>query len=239
MLTPVAEAANQFTKDYKCFAAAVDSTRHELPVKNFYINGDGRQFLDKAEACLKETEMLLQECTQGDHVDNSTSLECLIEIKTISKDISEQLSGIPSQNSSASGGRRRRRKKERCQSESKTQEKEVEEKEEGLGKERKETIPVVSCQTMCPAQELWDRESQNRLHRFEMVPGTEKFRKPRGDPLRAVKEYSRPAAGKDVTKPSDLRPPDVLLKTVCYLIDEIAGSPSLHPWTEASSVPPF
>ncbi|MEQ2276522.1 hypothetical protein XENORESO_004303 [Xenotaenia resolanae] len=142
---------------------------------------------------------------------------------------------IPSQNSSASGGRRRRRKKERCQSESKTQEKEVEEKEEGLGKERKETIPIVSCQTMCPAQELWDRESQKRLHRFEMVPGTEKFRKPRGDPLRAVKEYSRPAAGKDVTKPSDLRPPDVLLKTVCYLIDEIAGSPCLHPWTEVYS----
>ncbi|MED6238434.1 hypothetical protein ATANTOWER_021042 [Ataeniobius toweri] len=97
MLTPVAEAANQFTKDYKCFAAAVDSTRHELPVKNFYINGDGRQFLDKAEACLKETEMLLQECTQGDHVDNSTSLECLREIKTISKDISEQLSGTCSE----------------------------------------------------------------------------------------------------------------------------------------------
>lgn len=44
-LTPVAEAAKQFTKDYKCFATAVDTTRHELPVKNFYIDGDRREFL--------------------------------------------------------------------------------------------------------------------------------------------------------------------------------------------------
>lgn len=111
---------------------------------------------------------------------------------------------------------------------------EEEEEEEQL----KETVPRGTCQTMCPAQELRDREAQNRLHPFEILPGTERNRKPRGDPLRAVKEYSRPAAGKDVTKPSDLRPPDVLLKTVCYLIDDIAASPSLHPWTEASSFNP-
>ncbi|XP_071343799.1 SAC3 domain-containing protein 1 isoform X2 [Trachinotus anak] len=88
---------------------------------------------------------------------------------------------------------------------------------------------------MCPAHELRVRESQNRLHRFEMLVGTERDRRPRGDPLRSVKEYSRPAAGKDSTNPSDLRPPAVLLKTVCYLIDDIAASPSLHPWTEVYS----
>ncbi|XP_041791982.1 HAUS augmin-like complex subunit 8 [Chelmon rostratus] len=92
-LTPVAEAAKQFTKDYKCFATAVDTTRHELPVKNFYIDGDRREFLDKAEVCLKESEKLLEECTDGDHKDNSTSLECLRDIKATSKDISKQLSG--------------------------------------------------------------------------------------------------------------------------------------------------
>ncbi|XP_008300773.1 HAUS augmin-like complex subunit 8 isoform X2 [Stegastes partitus] len=93
-LTPVAEAAKQFTSDYKSFATSVDTTRHELPVKNFYINGDGREFLDKAESCLKDSETLLAECTEGDHKDNSTSLECLKEMKTASKDISEQLSGV-------------------------------------------------------------------------------------------------------------------------------------------------
>uniref|UniRef100_A0AAZ3QYY2 Uncharacterized protein n=1 Tax=Oncorhynchus tshawytscha TaxID=74940 RepID=A0AAZ3QYY2_ONCTS len=44
-LTPVADAAKQFTQEYKSFAAAVDTTRHELPVKNFYIDGDRMTFL--------------------------------------------------------------------------------------------------------------------------------------------------------------------------------------------------
>lgn len=97
------------------------------------------------------------------------------------------------------------------------------------------TVPRGACQTMCPAWERHKREFQNRLHRFEMVVGTQKDRRPRADPLRAVKEYSRPAAGKDFANSADLRPPAVLLKTVCYLIDEVAASPHLHPWTEASS----
>ncbi|XP_029905243.1 HAUS augmin-like complex subunit 8 [Myripristis murdjan] len=92
-LTPVAEAAKQFTKEYKSFASAIDTTRHELPVKNFHIEGDQRQFLDKAEACLKETERLLEECTQGDQQHNSTCVECLRDMKMTSKDISQQLSG--------------------------------------------------------------------------------------------------------------------------------------------------
>ncbi|XP_019752892.1 SAC3 domain-containing protein 1 isoform X1 [Hippocampus comes] len=97
------------------------------------------------------------------------------------------------------------------------------------------TVPRGVCQTMCPARELHKRESQNRLHRFEMAVGTEKDRRPRADPLRAVKEYSRPAAGKDFANSADLRPPAVLLKTVCYLIDEVAASPHLHPFTEVYS----
>lgn len=101
-------------------------------------------------------------------------------------------------------------------------------------RQQKETVPEGACQTMCPARELRDRERQNRLHRFEMLAGTERDRLPRGDPSRAVKEYSRPAAGKDSTNSSDLRPPEVLLNTVCYLIDSIAASPDLHPWSEAS-----
>ncbi|XP_058494756.1 HAUS augmin-like complex subunit 8 [Solea solea] len=92
-LSPVAEAAKQFTKEYKSFATAVDTTRHELPVKNFYIDGDRREFLDKAEACLKESEKLLTECTEGDHKDNSISLECMRNMKMTSKEISHQLSG--------------------------------------------------------------------------------------------------------------------------------------------------
>ncbi|XP_056267208.1 HAUS augmin-like complex subunit 8 [Pseudoliparis swirei] len=92
-LTPVVETAKQFTNDYKTFATAVDATRHELPVKNFYIDGDRREFLDKAQACLKVSETLLMECTEGDHEGNTISLECLRDIKTTSKTIRQQLSG--------------------------------------------------------------------------------------------------------------------------------------------------
>ncbi|TMS20151.1 SAC3 domain-containing protein 1 [Larimichthys crocea] len=135
-----------------------------------------------------------------------------------------------------SGGEWRQRNQEQWRGHGKEQVREVEVKEdERCQLQEKETVPRGTCQTMCPARELRDREVQNRLHRFEMLAGTERDKRPRGDPLRAVKEYSRPAAGKDSTNPSDLRTPAVLLKTVCYLIDDIAASSHLHPWTEVYS----
>ncbi|CAB1331427.1 unnamed protein product, partial [Coregonus sp. 'balchen'] len=57
---------------------------------------------------------------------------------------------------------------------------------------------------------------------------TERDSRPTADPSRVA----RPAAGKDSTRPSDLRPPAVLLKTVCFLIDDISTSPTLQPWTD-------
>nr|XP_055044414.1 SAC3 domain-containing protein 1 isoform X1 [Misgurnus anguillicaudatus] len=98
-----------------------------------------------------------------------------------------------------------------------------------------DSVPHGTCITMCPAKELRQREAQNRLHRFEMVPGTEQDRLPHADVSRAVKEYSRPAAGKDSTRASDLRPPSVLLKTACYLVDDVAASDTFQPWTEVYS----
>lgn len=91
-LTPVAEAATDFTNMYKSFAAAIDTTRHELPVKNFYLDGEQREFLDKAESYLKDGEKLLKQCTRG-NMDNCTSLECLKNMKVTSEDISKHLSG--------------------------------------------------------------------------------------------------------------------------------------------------
>ncbi|CAJ1060446.1 SAC3 domain-containing protein 1 [Xyrichtys novacula] len=130
-----------------------------------------------------------------------------------------------------SGGEWRQRKEEPWRVQSKAQVRDVEE-DDSSQLQLDYTVPRGTCQTMCPTGELRDREAQNRLHRFEMLAGTEKDKRPKGDPLRAVKEYSRPAAGKDSTKPSDLRPPAVLRKTVCYLIDDVAAASDLHPWTE-------
>uniref|UniRef100_UPI003AACA668 SAC3 domain-containing protein 1 n=1 Tax=Centroberyx gerrardi TaxID=166262 RepID=UPI003AACA668 len=139
-----------------------------------------------------------------------------------------------SQRRGPAAGREWRPNQGRWRGRGEAQVREVEE-EERPGRQERETAPRGSCQSMCPVRELQDREAQNRLHRFEMLAGTERDRRPRADPSRAVKEYSRPAAGKDSTRPTDLRPPAVLLKTVCYLIDDIAASPRLQPWTEVYS----
>lgn len=82
-------------------------------------------------------------------------------------------------------------------------------------------LPVGTCPEMCPAAERSRREKECRLHRFEVAPGGRGDR-PCADPHRAVKEYSRPAAGKARPSPSQLRPPSVLLATVRYLASEVA-----------------
>nr|XP_045228047.1 SAC3 domain-containing protein 1 isoform X3 [Macaca fascicularis] len=84
-------------------------------------------------------------------------------------------------------------------------------------------LPVGTCPDMCPAAERAQRERERRLHRLEVVPGCRQD-PPRADPQRAVKEYSRPAAGKPRPPPSQLRPPSVLLATVRYLAGEVAES---------------
>ncbi|XP_039666448.1 SAC3 domain-containing protein 1 isoform X2 [Perca fluviatilis] len=147
------------------------------------------------------------------------------------KELAIKKNSLSQRRGAPAGGEWRQRKEEQWRGQGKAQAEEGERCEQ----HGKEAVPRGTCQTMCPARELQDREVQNRLHRFEILAGTERVRRPRGDPLRAVKEYSRPAAGKDSTNPTDLRPPAVLLKTVCYLIDDIAASPHLHPWTEVYS----
>lgn len=82
-------------------------------------------------------------------------------------------------------------------------------------------LPMGTCPDMCPAAERSQREKEHRLHRFEVAPGCHGDR-PRADPQRSVKEYSRPAAGKARPPPSQLRPPSVLLATVRYLASEVA-----------------
>ncbi|XP_042198631.1 SAC3 domain-containing protein 1-like [Callorhinchus milii] len=81
--------------------------------------------------------------------------------------------------------------------------------------------PLGTCGHMCPERERTDRERQRRLHRFEVLSGTERDSLPAADPQKAVKEYSRPAAGRETPRPEDLRPPDVLFQTVAYLVDRV------------------
>ncbi|XP_078372819.1 germinal-center associated nuclear protein-like [Oculina patagonica] len=93
-----------------------------------------------------------------------------------------------------------------------------------------------TCMQMCPAREIASREKQRRLHFFETAaftcPSSNSGRqqdKLTADPRAAVKEFSRSAAGKSID-PSDLRPANVLLKTMNYLMEEIASKDSVYPW---------
>lgn len=81
---------------------------------------------------------------------------------------------------------------------------------------------IGTCMDMCPEYERHEREYQQSLEKFEKIPGTESV-----DHSRAVKAYSRPAAGVDQPLPSDVRPPRVLLMTLDYLITEIVGQGDL------------
>ncbi|XP_072019882.1 SAC3 domain-containing protein 1-like [Amphiura filiformis] len=82
-----------------------------------------------------------------------------------------------------------------------------------------------TCIDMCPFRERRMREQQHRLHPLEMVAGTEKNKRPKADPKATIKEYSRPAAGKAEASPADLRPAEVLLTTVEYLVNRILTRP--------------
>ncbi|CAH1788480.1 unnamed protein product [Owenia fusiformis] len=78
-----------------------------------------------------------------------------------------------------------------------------------------------TCMEMCPESEIIMREKHGLLHPFEMVPETRHHKRPRASREWMVKEYSRPAAGKAEPSQSELRPPDVLLKTVNFLMDRV------------------
>nr|XP_008122120.1 PREDICTED: SAC3 domain-containing protein 1 [Anolis carolinensis] len=76
------------------------------------------------------------------------------------------------------------------------------------------TLAVGTCPGMCPASEFDRRKCQRRLHRLELGPSPSC----QPDASLAVKEYSRPAAGKPPPRPEELRPPPVLLDTVRHLL---------------------
>ncbi|VDM77967.1 unnamed protein product [Strongylus vulgaris] len=68
------------------------------------------------------------------------------------------------------------------------------------------------CKTMCPDAEIRFRCSNGMIHPLEKCEVGRRNRK-------FVKEYARPAAGRDHLHPECLRPPDILIETVRYLME--------------------
>ncbi|XP_062871641.1 HAUS augmin-like complex subunit 8 [Trichomycterus rosablanca] len=90
-LMPVAATAKHFADEYKTFATAIDTTRHELPVKNLHIEEDRGKFLDKAVACLSQSQLALEQYIKNVSAGTDGTAECLKEIKNTAHEIDQQL----------------------------------------------------------------------------------------------------------------------------------------------------
>ncbi|KAJ1637658.1 SAC3/GANP/Nin1/mts3/eIF-3 p25 family-domain-containing protein [Pavlovales sp. CCMP2436] len=85
-------------------------------------------------------------------------------------------------------------------------------------------VIVGTCLAMCSVRELEDRQRFMEVNFHEAEPGTENASHPTGSPSLAVKRYARPAAGRELPLPSEIRPIAVLERATAHLID-LADSP--------------
>lgn len=83
MLSPLEAVASHFREQYKTFAIALDTTRHELPVKSVHLDGDRQLFLDELQQELKTTRHLLGELGIGSSEDNAKAFDVLRELREV------------------------------------------------------------------------------------------------------------------------------------------------------------
>ncbi|PNJ28663.1 HAUS8 isoform 6 [Pongo abelii] len=83
MLSPFEAVATRFKEQYRTFATALDTTRHELPVRSIHLEGDGQQLLDALQHELVTTQRLLGELDVGDSEENVQVLDLLSELKDV------------------------------------------------------------------------------------------------------------------------------------------------------------
>ncbi|KAL5111941.1 Germinal-center associated nuclear protein [Taenia crassiceps] len=101
-----------------------------------------------------------------------------------------------------------------------------------------QSVIVGTCPDMCPETERYLRELRQRVSVFECRSG-ESSSPWQMDHTRAVKDYSRSAADQAEPLPWELRPPEVLQRTMNYLLSAIADRPEIDttgnlwkPWYE-------
>ena len=81
-----------------------------------------------------------------------------------------------------------------------------------------------TCVDMCPVFERVRRSLENNVNSLEKDPLTNRVSR-----SKAVKAFSRPAAGQPPPLPSEVRPPHVLKATLDYLVDNIVPQlPEAH-----------
>lgn len=91
-----------------------------------------------------------------------------------------------------------------------------------------------SCFDMCPIFERIRRSAENDVTKYEKDPMTGKIMK-----SKAIKAFSRPAAGQPPPLPSDVRPPQILMQTLDYIIENLLDKlPEAQPfiWDRTRSI---
>ncbi|NWX27908.1 HAUS8 protein, partial [Notiomystis cincta] len=91
VLSPLVAVCEQFKEQYKSFAASLDATRHELPIKNIHIEGDKQAYLDELGKQLRITQELLTEVMPNPSEDSAKALGALKELKEVSQQLSKGL----------------------------------------------------------------------------------------------------------------------------------------------------
>ncbi|NXK95013.1 HAUS8 protein, partial [Formicarius rufipectus] len=90
-LSPLVPVCEQFQEQYKSFAASLDATRHELPIKNIHTEGDRKTFLDELGKQLMVTQEILTEITPSHSEDSGKTLTALKELKKVSQELDKEL----------------------------------------------------------------------------------------------------------------------------------------------------
>lgn len=94
-----------------------------------------------------------------------------------------------------------------------------------------DTTVIGRCFSMCPEKERNMREREGLLHVLEIDEKTKKQKRPKCDPSKIVKCFSRPSAGMSMTDPNQLRPGPVLMVTLRYLLTTVITRTDIK-WTQ-------
>ncbi|XP_047386151.1 HAUS augmin-like complex subunit 8 isoform X5 [Sciurus carolinensis] len=86
LLSPFEAVCERFKEQYRTFATALDTTRHELPLRSIHLEGDGHQLLDALQRDLETTHRLLGELGIGGAEENEQVLALLSELRDVTKD---------------------------------------------------------------------------------------------------------------------------------------------------------
>nr|XP_056723554.1 HAUS augmin-like complex subunit 8 [Euleptes europaea] len=91
VLGPVVERCAKFQEEYKHFATALDSTRHELPLKGIHVGESQTQFLADLREHLAATERMLKQNLQEHLEHNAEALGAVRELEEASLKLADEL----------------------------------------------------------------------------------------------------------------------------------------------------